>query len=67
MSSKSAAQPPVRNNTYFSGKTIMFIALAMIAIYFLTVVVYPLIFNSERDIEIDTSVLDQPVIPPPIK
>ncbi len=65
MSSKSAAHPPTKNHTYFSGKIIAFIGLAIIAIYLLTVIVYPLVFNSERNA--DTSVLDQPVVPPPMK
>lgn len=65
MSSKSDAQPPIKNHTFFSGKTILLVGLAIIVIYLLTVVMYPLIFTSER--ERDSSILDQPVIPPPIK
>lgn len=65
MSSKSDAQPPIRNHTHFSGTTILLVALVMIAIYLLTVVVFPLVFNSER--EPNSPILDQPVIPPPIK
>ncbi|AZZ35393.1 hypothetical protein CIK05_00780 [Bdellovibrio sp. qaytius] len=65
MSSKSTAQPPLRNNSAFSGRTLLFVGLAMIAIYFLTMVVYPMIFNSERNRS--NSLLHQPIIPPPIK
>lgn len=64
MSSKSAAQPPLRNHTAFSGKTLLYIGLAMIVIYFMTVVLYPMIYNPERNR--DSSILDQPVLPPPV-
>ena len=64
MSSKSAAQPPLKNHTAFSGKTLLFVGLAMITIYFLTVVMYPMLFNPERNRS--RSILDQPVLPPPI-
>ena len=65
MSAKSTAQPPLRNHTAFSGKTLLYIALAMITIYFMAVVLYPMLFNSER--VRGSSLMDQPVIPPPMK
>lgn len=64
MSNKSAAHPPSRNHTAFSRKTIIVVGLGMIAVFFLTVVVYPMIFNSNTN---DSStVIDQPVMPAPV-
>lgn len=69
MSSKSAAHTQPRTHSLFSRGTIFFVGLAMIVVYLLTVVVYPLIFNSERNR--DSTTIDQPItpptLPPPIK
>jgi hypothetical protein len=47
MSSKSSAQPESHGHTLFSRKFILIAAIAIIAIFFLTITYYPLIFSSE--------------------
>lgn len=43
MSSKSAAQAPVHDHTLLARNFIITTALAILAVYFLTVTLYPLI------------------------
>lgn len=48
MSSKSTAHPASHGHTLFSRKFIIIAALAMIAVFFITITYYPLLFSSEN-------------------
>lgn len=48
MSSKSTAQPESHGHTLFSHKFLVIAAIAIIAIFFITISYYPLIFSSEN-------------------
>lgn len=48
MSSKSAAHPESHGHTHFSHKFLVIVAVVVIAIFFLTITYYPLIFSSEK-------------------
>lgn len=61
MSHKSAAHPAVHGHTLFSRKTILIAVLFVAAMFFVTITYYPLIFNSQNNV-------DQPMPPrTPIK